>query len=352
MLSSRISGLIVCDIAGLKMRRTILLFGLAAALAACSPPAARVTEADPAPAVPVAATPAAPPKMPDEWLPPKEKGLPMWVVRDDDSTIYLTGTVHALPPGTPWKSAKLETALKEADEVWLEIAMTDRADLQRRSGEVMKKYATATKPLSSLLNETERASLAEFAHAMNMTPDQEKRLDTLKPWAVTNAINASSMTSTGFDAEGGIDWEIARTATGLGHKVNGFETIDFQASVLSAGSEADQLSQLRTMLAMPRATRERMFAMISPSFVAWANGDTRPMTAFFTFTSLVSNLDAKQKAQLDRLLVNRNRNWADQLEQRLKGSGVSFVAVGGGHLIGPNNLRALLEARGIDVERF
>jgi uncharacterized protein YbaP (TraB family) len=283
---------------------------------------------------------------------PKEKGLPMWVVRDDDSTIYLTGTVHALPPGTPWRSAKLETALKEAEEVWLEIAMTDRADLQRRSNEVMKKYAAASKPLSSLLNEKERAALAEFAHAMKMTPEQEKRLDTLKPWAVTNAISASSLTSTGFDSEAGIDWEIARTATKLGHKVNGFETIDFQASVLSAESEPDQLRQLRMMLAMPRATRERMFGMISPSFVAWANGDTRPMTAFFTFTSLVSNLDAKQKAQLDRLIVNRNRNWADQLEERLKGSGVSFVAVGGGHLIGPNNLRALLEARGIHVERY
>jgi uncharacterized protein YbaP (TraB family) len=338
MLSSRISGLSACAVA------------LGLALTACSPPAARVAVAAPEPAV--AATPAASLKLSDEWLPPKEKGLPMWVVRDEDSTIYLTGTVHALPPGTPWKSPKLEDALKQADEVWLEIAMTDRADLQRRSGEVMQKYAAASKPLSSLLNEKERAALAEFAHAMKMTPAQGKRLDGLKPWAVTNAISASSMTSTGFDSEAGIDWEIARTATKLGHKVNGFETIDFQASVLSAESEADQLRQLRMMLAMPRETRERMFSMMFPSFVAWANGDTRPMTAFFTFTSLVSNFDAKQKAQLDRLLVNRNRNWADKLEERLKGSGVSFVAVGGGHLIGPNNLRALLEARGIHVERY
>lgn len=335
------------------MRWTILLFGLATALAACSPPAARVAAAEPeAAAVAAPATPATPPRLADEWLPPKEKGLPMWVVRDEDSTIYLTGTVHALPPGTPWKSPKLEEALKQADEVWLEIAMTDRADLQRRSGEVMQKYAAATKPLSTLLNEKERAALTEFTHAMNMTPAQEKRLDGLKPWAVTNAISASSMTSTGFDSEAGIDWEIARIATSLGHKVNGFETIDFQASVLSAESEADQLRQLRMMLAMPRATRERMFSMMFPSFVAWANGDTRPMTAFFTFTSLVSNFDAKQKAQFDRLLVNRNRNWADKLEERLKGSGVSFVAVGGGHLIGPNNLRALLETRGIHVERY
>jgi uncharacterized protein len=338
MLSGRISGLSACALA------------LGLTLAACSPPAARVAAADPAPAA--AATPPSPPQLPDEWMAPKEKGLPMWVVRDPDSTIYLTGTVHALPPGTPWKSPKLEAALKEADEVWLEIAMTDRADLQRRSGEVMKTYAAASKPLSSLLSEKERAALAEFAHAMKMTPEQEKRLDGLKPWAVSNAISASSLTSTGFDSEAGIDWEIARTAAKLGLKIKGFETIDFQASVLAADSEADQLRQLRMMLAMPRATRERMFSMISPSFVAWANGDTRPMTAFFIFTSLVSNLDAKQKAQLDRLLVNRNRNWADKLEERLKGSGVSFVAVGGGHLIGPNNLRALLEARGIHVERY
>jgi uncharacterized protein YbaP (TraB family) len=285
-------------------------------------------------------------------LPPKDKGLPMWVVRDQDSTIYLTGTVHALPPDTPWKSPKLEAALKQADDVWLEIAMTDRADLQRRSAEVMKKYAAAEKPLSSMLSEPERAALSAFAKAMNMTPEQEKRLDTLKPWAVSNAISASSMTSSGFEAEGGIDWEIAREAHALGHKINGFETIDFQASVLSAASEAEQLKELRMLLAMPRATRERMFAMITPSFIAWANGDTRPMTAYFTFVALVSNLDASQKARMDRLLKNRNENFANQIEERLKGSGVSFVAVGGGHLIGPNNVRAMLEARGIHVERY
>jgi uncharacterized protein len=331
------------------MKRILFLLLLAAGpLAACSPPAARTAAAEPS--APVA--PATPPQLADEWLPPKEKGLPMWVVRDEDSTIYLTGTVHALPDGTEWKSPKLEAALGQADEVWLEIAMTDRTDLQRRSGEVIRKYAASDVPLSSLLNETERAALAEFAKGMKMTPEQTKRLDGFKPWYVSNAISASSLTSSGFEADGGIDWEIARMASAMGHTINGFETVDFQASVLAGESEADQLRELRMMLAMPRATRERMFAMISPSFVAWANGDTRPMTAFFTFTSVVSNLDPRQKGRLDRLITKRNENWAEQLEERLTGSGVSFVAVGGGHLIGPKNLRDLLKARGIDVQRY
>src|SRR5262245_45248443 len=49
------------------------------------------------------------------------KGLPMWVITDKDSTIYLTGTVHALPPELNWKSEKLLKAVEKADEMWLEV---------------------------------------------------------------------------------------------------------------------------------------------------------------------------------------------------------------------------------------
>ena len=42
------------------------------------------------------------------------------------------------------------------------------------------------------------------------------------------------------------------------------------------------------------------------------------------------------------LLVDRNQDWANQLKTKLAGSGVSFVAVGAGHLTGPDSLQAEL----------
>src|SRR5688572_3865570 len=51
----------------------------------------------------------------------------MWRVADEDTTIYLFGTFHLLPPGHVWRTAALDQALAQADELVLEIAASDDA---------------------------------------------------------------------------------------------------------------------------------------------------------------------------------------------------------------------------------
>ena len=46
----------------------------------------------------------------------------MWVVRDADSTIYITGTVHILRDNAEWMSPKLNAALEASSELRLELA--------------------------------------------------------------------------------------------------------------------------------------------------------------------------------------------------------------------------------------
>ena len=53
---------------------------------------------------------------------PAGSGPRLWVVKDEDSILYLFGTVHVLKPETPWGSAKLDRAFAAADEYWFEIA--------------------------------------------------------------------------------------------------------------------------------------------------------------------------------------------------------------------------------------
>jgi uncharacterized protein YbaP (TraB family) len=53
----------------------------------------------------------------------------------------------------------------------------------------------------------------------------------------------------------------------------------------------------------------------------------------------------------ETLFVQRNAAWMDTLMAELEGSGVDFVAVGAGHLLGEHGLVAQLRARGVRVER-
>ena len=52
---------------------------------------------------------------------------------------------------------------------------------------------------------------------------------------------------------------------------------------------------------------------------------------------------------IDALLKNRNEDWASKIEVMLKGSGVSFIAVGAGHLVGPDSVQNRLALRGISA---
>ena len=52
-----------------------------------------------------------------------------------------------------------------------------------------------------------------------------------------------------------------------------------------------------------------------------------------------------------RFVVDRNRNWIPGIEAMLKTPGVRFIAVGDGHLLGPDGVPALLKKDGWLAER-
>ena len=50
-------------------------------------------------------------------------GPALWKVADDDTTIYLFGTVHVLPQGVEWYDATIAKALEGSDILVTEIPM-------------------------------------------------------------------------------------------------------------------------------------------------------------------------------------------------------------------------------------
>jgi uncharacterized protein len=79
---------------------------------------------------------------------------------------------------------------------------------------------------------------------------------------------------------------------------------------------------------------------------AWMAGDVATLAELIHQDIAANEPDAYQA-----LVVDRNIAWAGHIEQLLKGSGVSFIAVGAGHLAGPDSVQAQLAKRGIAVQR-
>lgn len=270
----------------------------------------------------------------------------MWVIRDADSVIYLTGTIHILPGNVSWRSDRLEAALKEASEVWFELA--EFAAPEGLNAAILSAYenklAWDGPPLSSLLSENEATLLKAAMKRAKTPPAMATRIETMKPWYAVYAIGRGHDVGGDYDENNGIDRALASLARANGAKIKGLETLEFQVGDMFDMNVADQLAELRFRLITDTAAKDRAARVADLAYVGWARGETNLIEAMATLM--------KGAAGTDELLGDRNEAWAGQIEEMLKGSGTSFIAVGALHLAGPDSLLQRLKLRGIEAERY
>jgi hypothetical protein len=78
---------------------------------------------------------------------------------------------------------------------------------------------------------------------------------------------------------------------------------------------------------------------------AWKRGDQR------VFVNMLSQLKAASPETYRMMFTERNDRWADWIRARMQTPGTVFVAVGAGHLAGPDSVLVRLAERGIPSKR-
>jgi hypothetical protein len=264
----------------------------------------------------------------------------LWVVRDADSTVYLFGTVHLLKSATAWRTPKVDAALRESDEVWFELAETgDEAASNRIVAELMPKLGVdQARPLSSKLNAADRRRLEAAAASLGLPVAQ---LEPMRPWLAALTFSLVPIIKAGYDPKLGVDSLLAAAARGQNKPIRGLETMEQQFRFFADLPQELEVQMLREVL----DDVERGPQVLDQLSAAWATGDGEAFERLF-----VDELrDSPEMYKV--LIVDRNEAWAKAIQERMKGSGVSFVAVGAGHLTGPDSVQARLAARGITAER-
>lgn len=283
--------------------------------------------------------------------PAPSPGLPMWVVRDADSTIYITGTIHQLRDGMLWRSEKLDAALAASKELWLELSeIADPQGLDEALHPVLEKYAAYEgTPLSELLTIEENAALHEALVTVGAPKRVMDNLDRMEPWYATYALGLNEFMGGDYKSANAIDDALARLAVAQGIPVKGMEAIGDQIALMDGASIGSQLADLRATL---KAIPEHGLPMQRVSDLAygsWINGETHMVEALVGMMYMAAVSGAMNT---EGLLDDRNANWAIVIEDMLKGSGVSFIAVGAAHLVGPESLQQMLARRGIKSKRY
>lgn len=281
--------------------------------------------------------PAAAPIVPAPIARAAGDGPALWVIRDADSTIYLYGAIHMLKDGTAWGSHKVDAAFDSASNVWFEVTNPDD---QSALGPLFQQHAMSPdKPLSSWLTPQEQATLDTAVRAVGMSPAQ---IDPARPWFAALMIATGPLTAAGFSPENSVELNLRARALAAGKSIHGLETLDQQVGGLARMSDEGQMIYLRSYLSTYATAADQMQRAVA----GWSTGDTTAMDRF-----AFENGRAISEEVHQIFLAKRNADWADQIEGLLKGSGVSFIAVGAAHLAGDDSLQALLAAKGITVTR-
>lgn len=265
----------------------------------------------------------------------------LWVVKDADSTIYLIGTVHILPAGTPWRSKKIERAIEESSELWLEIA-----DVSSMGAQILATFSLLGQgvsfgpPLSKRLSPEDFERLQRAAEQTGFTINQ---LDHLRPWLTGMLIGAgASAAEGGGRTVPGVDVQLQKRFNARGQPIHGFETIDSQVKAFSTLPEKAELGFLLDTIKGADVSGEALPALVK----TWLSGDTARIA-----TTVNRPMLASSPALYEALIARRNAGFANGIEKLLRGKGSAIVAIGAAHLAGPDSVQSYLATKGIYAVR-
>ena len=251
-----------------------------------------------------------------------------------DGTVegWLLGTIHALPDGTRWQTPAIGDAIGEADLLVVELMLGDAAARQK----VLVDLATTPglPPLAERVPPDLRPQLAALLERGEVA---EVDFSTQETWALAIVL-------AGIDAPGDPANGVDRAMIGhfTGRPIRELEGLRGQLSIFDRLPEPQQ----RVMLAS--VVRESNNARRDPERLqrAWLAGDAATMQAATREGFLAD------PALREALLTGRNRRWAEALAPMLEQPPRPLIAVGAAHLVGPEGLAALLEARGYRLRRI
>lgn len=260
----------------------------------------------------------------------------LWVARNGAATVYLFGTIHVLAPGARWLEGDVEAAFGRSNELVLELVLPTpeaaRAAILRRA------LAPGAAPVPSRLPGRSGDAYVATLASLGLPADA---FDPFHAWFAAVTLTTAAAQQAGYGVAEAPEFVLTRAAEASGKTIVGLETFDGQLALLGSMPEPLQARFLAVTVAQMPDAPKTLAAMVG----AWAAGDVARLAGILD-EGLSELPDAKEL-----LLTQRNARWARWVADRLQRPGTVFVAVGAGHLAGPESVQAELAKLGVQVER-
>src|SRR6195952_2778898 len=123
----------------------------------------------------------------------------LWKVSDHDTTIYLFGTIHALPKGVNWFAGPIASAFNTSDELVTEIAGSDATDVQALTTRI-----ALLPPGQSLRDGLSAGARKALEAARAHTGLAADAYDGFEPWFAAVALSNVPLMKAGYEPSSGV----------------------------------------------------------------------------------------------------------------------------------------------------
>lgn len=273
----------------------------------------------------------------------------LWKLADEDTTIYIFGTYHALPEGFRWRTPLLDRVIAETEEVVFE-SRDDEVNRDDPLSEETIRFLQLVQtfrsevPLSERVAERNRAKLLRMIDEAGIAREQ---IEYAPP-----VMSMFMLAVAGSEAEG------SRGELGVESVIEA----DYKANGRPVSAIEDPIAVLTNLF---RIDQSDVIAMIDDGLDEWdgcalANPEGVDWSSEHSWAQ--GKLDGTELAEMMEdpffkafyqvLLVDRNSAWTEWLAERMTRPGKLLLAVGAGHMEGPDSVILMLEKRGLVAERI
>lgn len=253
------------------------------------------------------------------------------------ATVYLLGSVHALPQSAYPLAPAIEKAYSDSKVVVFEV---DLQALESAGGLMMA--AGALEPDQRLADVLSPETKEELVAYLDNSGLSFRTFSAMRPWMVALSLATLELMKAGYSPNQGLDIHLATRSESDGKHVRAFETAAFQIALFSEMSDAESEAFLRyTLLDL-----ETVVPQLERITAAWKSGDVE------TVTSLLGDAFADEPELFTRLVTDRNASWLPVVRDLIDGASDALVVVGALHLVGDVGLIEQLIAEGYEVEQL
>lgn len=262
----------------------------------------------------------------------------LWSIQTPSNKIFLLGSIHVLKRETYPLDPAIEKAYASSERIIFEtdIAAMQEPAMQAKMLE-LGLYPAGQNLFDNIASDT-RQQLEKKMSALGLPLEAFSQI---KPWFVALSLTTLELQRLGYDPQYGIDVYFFGKAQSGGKEIGYLESPEYQIDLLGNMASKDQNNFLKQTLKDLELVSELAGDLVR----SWKAGNADKLH------ELLHKSFKDYPSLNDRLLIQRNLKWVNEVEAAMRQNKNVLFVVGAGHLVGPESVVDLLRKNGHEVKQ-